>query len=172
MVQNILKKEEEDALKILKGGKEEKKEKKDEKKVERLSEDEILAEFVPSIPRKPVSPFLQLDKKNLEEHAEEVVIPKKEEEKKEIKYQSSQPMYGERGYEERKEQQTDARRERPLAVDMTPLSMNKRPEMKMFRPPEMESTEPRDVMKYERESERDSGLPFMKKEGFKKYKRR
>jgi len=187
MVQNIMKKEEEEALKILKGGKSEKKETRDEKSKENNkaepknienTEEEIFSEFVPSThPSGAVSPLLPVEKKRLEEHAAEAELPKKKEDnKEEIKY--SAPMYGERGYEERLSMARETN-ERGRAAEINRegnINMGKRPEIRMFNPSESMRPGARDsTTKYEVRAgtaESGSGLPFMRKDDAKKYRKR
>jgi len=181
MVKNLLKKEEEEALKMLGGDKaikeeEKKEEKKEAKKVEEM-EEEILSEFVPGVVTKPVSPFLALEKKEprrLEEHAAEARLPKNEEEgkKENVKYMA--PMYGEKGYEEKKEEIERPREIMKMNREMIPTSDFER--LHGLRPPRMidgsSHAEVRDIIQYEPARPEESGLPFLKKDDMKKYKRR
>jgi hypothetical protein len=182
MVKNLLKKEEEEALKMLGGDKAvkekeegEKSAKEEVKKVGDM-EDEILSEFVPGVVTKPVSPFLALERKEprrLEEHAAEARMPKNEgEEKKEVKYMA--PMYGEKGYEEKKEEIERPREIMRMDRERIPTSEFER--LHGLRPPRMIDSgsheEVREIIQYEPAAPEESGLPFMKKDDMKKYKRR
>ena len=183
MVKNLLKKEEEEALKMLKGdnaqkeGEKEEKSKKEEPKKVKEMEEEILSEFVPGVVTKPVSPLLALERKepvSLEEHAAEAQLPKNEEEEKKEKVKYMAPMYGEKGYEEKKEEIERPREIMKMNREMIPTSEFER--LHGLRPPRMidgsSHAEVRDIIQYEPVRPEESGLPFMKKDDMKKYKRR
>ena len=182
MVKNLLKKEEEEALKMLGGDKAVKKEEekdkksknKETKKVQEM-EEEILSEFVPGIATKSVSPLLALEKREprkLEEQAAEVQLPKKEEKIEEVKY--SAPMYGERGYEER----LSAARETNEGVrraNAEGVQIGRKPRMDIFNPSESLHPGAEAARKYEintSTAESNNANPFMRRNDTKKYVKR
>lgn len=176
-------KEEEEALKLLKGEvkevreeiKEEKSEKEEKPEIKR--EEEIFREFIPMIETRAAAPILPFERKGkLEEQIGfEPSASKKSEEKEEIKYS---PTFGERGHYERITEEERKLPERTMQVERmnegrvsrhAPIEMERWHELKQERGIERDMIEP----KYETlRPETSTDLPFMKKEELRKYKRR
>jgi len=178
MANRQLSEEEKEALQLLKGKRkkeeleEEAGEEKEEIKEEREEVEEgVFREFFPVT--KAVSPLLPIERKpSLEAEAAKVEV------RKETEKEKSHPLYGEKGVEERlyEIEGKELGRERAFELErrkeITPSMFERKPiEIKDFE--ELQGAgKIEEALKYESVKPEPAGLPFMKKEELKKYKRR
>jgi hypothetical protein len=177
-------KEEEEALKLLKGEiKEEKKaemkNETEEKKPEVKREADIFREFIPMIKTKATAPILPFEKKGkLEEQIGFTPsTSRKTEEKEEIKYS---PTFGEHSHYEKMAEEEGKLPDRAIQVERKMESRGFRHghaavEIDRWHELNQERGMERDIIEQKYETSRpetSTELPFMKKEELKKYKRR